>query len=119
MFREILLSLNKWTGALRGENLVGKRPGEMTPDDAAAYFVLHRDDDMTEAERKLFLCWFSENDQNAQALSRAQAAWQCFDRPEDDEVLTQMLAASRAARPRRWLDNFAVFSSRGGIRRRK
>ena len=104
---------------LLGEEPTGKRLGAMTPDDAAAYFVLYRDEDMTEAERKLFLSWFSENDCNVQALSRAEAAWRCFDLAEDNEVLAQMRADSRAARPRRWLRNVVVFSSRDGVRRQK
>lgn len=72
----------------------------MTPEAAAAYFILHRHEDMTEAEKKLFLSWFSSDDVKARALSRAEAAWQCFDRAEDDEVLVALRVKAREPKPR-------------------
>ena len=72
----------------------------MTADEAAAYFVTHRDDDLTGAEQLLLTSWLSASDSHVRALNRAEAAWRCFDQAGDDEILAAMRAHSREAGPR-------------------
>jgi len=73
----------------------------MRADEAAAYFVTHRDDDLTEAEHLLLTSWLSASDSHVRALNRAESVWQCFDQAEDDEILAAMRAHSREPGPRR------------------
>jgi ferric-dicitrate binding protein FerR (iron transport regulator) len=75
--------------------LIADRLREMTADEAAAYFVTHRDDELTEAEHRLLASWLSADANHAQALGRAEAAWHCFDQTADDEILARMRAHSR------------------------
>ena len=96
--------------------LARKRLGEITVDDAAAYFVTYRDDDLTEGERKLLTSWLAAHDSHARALNRAEAIWQCFDQAEHDEILAAMRLHARQARPGRWM-RFRGFSSWRWLRR--
>jgi ferric-dicitrate binding protein FerR (iron transport regulator) len=100
MFRAILRAARGWTRIGLRQHIVSKRLAGMTPEDAAAYFILHRHEDMTEAEQKLFITWFSSDDAKARALSRAEAAWKCFDRAGDDEVLAALRVKAREPTPR-------------------
>jgi ferric-dicitrate binding protein FerR (iron transport regulator) len=99
MFRAILKRARRWTRIRLRQHIAGKRLAGMTPEDAAAYFILHRDEDMTEAEQELFISWFSSDDVKARALSRAEAAWKCFDRAGDDEVLAALRVKAREPKP--------------------
>jgi ferric-dicitrate binding protein FerR (iron transport regulator) len=72
----------------------------MTADEAAAYFVTHRDDELTEAEHRLQVWWLSADPRNARAFDRASAAWDCFDQAAGDEIVARMRTHSREAFPR-------------------
>jgi len=91
----------------------------MTPEEAAAYFILHRDDDMTAADLMLFRSWFAANDEYAQALVRTEAAWRCFLHAEDDEILAKMRADARGARPVRRARLLAMFTAAWFLGRRR
>jgi len=81
--------------------LTGKRLGDMSPDDAAAYFVTHGSDDLTGAEQKLLASWLAGDESHARALQRAEAVWRCFDLADDDEILAEMRSHSQKAGPKR------------------
>jgi ferric-dicitrate binding protein FerR (iron transport regulator) len=102
--------MRNWKTTVLGERLTAKRLREMTPDDAAAYFVTHSDD-LTPVEQKLLSVWLSANRGHARALKRAGAVWQWFDRVEENEVLAEMRAHALGARPKHW-SRFLTASSR-------
>ncbi len=85
---------------MRRRVLTGKRLGEMTADEAAAYFVAHHDDELTEAERRLLTSWISADGNHARAMKRAEAIWQIFDQAAGEEILDEMRGHSREVRIR-------------------
>jgi ferric-dicitrate binding protein FerR (iron transport regulator) len=78
--------------------LTGRRLSQMAADEAAAYFVTHRDGGLHENEQKLLSAWLSADKSHVCAMNRAEAAWRCFDQAGDDEILDQIRAYSRGAR---------------------
>ena len=81
--------------------LTAKRLGEMTADEAAAYFIIHHEFDLTEAERGLFTSWVRSDQSHARAMDRAVAVWHCFDDTAGDEILAKMRAHPRKVTARR------------------
>jgi transmembrane sensor len=71
----------------------------MTPDEAAAFWLVAREDGGAIAEHGLFEEWLNADQKNQRAWSRMQAGWDDFSDPHDDELLTALHVAALEARP--------------------
>jgi transmembrane sensor len=75
------------------------RPEDMSPNDAAAFWLVQRDQGVVLNDTPRFLAWLSASPDNLQAWNRAQALWQDFDN-KSDPLLEAMRRDALTAR--RW-----------------
>jgi transmembrane sensor len=69
----------------------------MSPDEAAAFWIVRRAEGLANYEEEQFRDWLARSSENAEAWADADAAWRAFDEGEDDEILAAMRSHALAA----------------------
>jgi transmembrane sensor len=93
-------STRKWKNAVVREALTFDAIREMSPDEAAAYFVTRRSEGLTSSEEELLARWLGTDRAHQQMLDGADQAWNSLEGAEDNEILAAMRAHALAQRPR-------------------
>jgi len=74
----------------------------MGADEAAAFWIMHRQEGLTPQEEVVFRTWLAASEENARAWANADAAMRCFDGAEDDEILRGMRSHALASKGSTW-----------------
>lgn len=82
-----------------GEALSLEALAALEPREAAAYLVMRRSEGLTESQQSVLEDWLAADASHRGALANAEYAWQAFDNPGHDEILTAMRVHARALRP--------------------